>query len=96
MASLGNGLITLSIFKRLKSELKIGCSTPTVAADVVLLLEAASKLGMKLHISNCEIIADDDSVTRTMKIFDGFGETPQHEVTLLGAPILKGKPSRKR
>ena len=63
--------------------------TQTEATDMVLLVEAASKLGLKLNASKCEIIADDYSVTITMKIFDGFRETPPHELTLFGAPILK-------
>ena len=65
--------------------------TQAVAADVVLLVEALSKLGLELNASKCEIIADDCSVTMIMKIFDGFRETPPHELTLLRAPILKWK-----
>ena len=99
MASLGFGLTTLPILKRLKSELRIGYLddisvadlTQAVAANAVLLIEAASKLGLKLNASKCEIIANDYSVIKTMRIFDGFRETPPHELTLLGAPIIKGK-----
>ena len=65
--------------------------TQTAAADVNLLVEAASKLGLTLNVSKCELIADDYSITRAIKIFDGFRETQPHKFTLLGAPILKGK-----
>ena len=58
-------------------------ATQTVTADVILLVEAASKLGLKLNSSKCDIIVDGYSVTRTMKIFDGFRETSQLELTLL-------------
>ena len=66
-------------------------SHSTVVADVVLLVEAAFQLGLKLKASKCQITADDNTVTRTTQIFHGFRETPPHEITLLGAPILKGK-----
>ena len=65
--------------------------TQIMAADVVMLVEAAPKLGLQVNASKCEIVADFYSVTRIMKIFDGFRETPPHELVLLGAPIVKGK-----
>ena len=59
----------------------------TLEADGSLLVEAASKPGLQVNASKCEIIVDDYSVTTTMKIFVGFRETPPHELTL----ILKDK-----
>ena len=72
-------------------DISMAGSNKTVSAEAVLLVEATSKLGLKLNASKCELIVDDCSITRTMKIFDGFRETSPHELTLLGAPILKGK-----
>ena len=62
-----------------------------MTADVVLLVEAASKPELKLNATKWEIIADDCSITRIMKIFDGFREIPPHELTLLRASNFKGK-----
>ena len=39
---------------------------------MVLLVDAASKFGLKLNASKCEILASDYRVTRTMKTFNGF------------------------
>ena len=72
-------------------DISVAGLTQTVAANVGLLVKAASKLGLQLNASKCEIIAYDYSVTRTMKIFDGFRKTLPYELRLLGAPILKGK-----
>ena len=70
--------------------------TKTVASHVILLVETAYKLGLKLNISKCEIIADDYSVTRTMKIFDAFRKTPPQNPHYWKDQFSMGKPSMKR
>ena len=62
----------------------------TVAADVETIIAAAGKTGLHLNRNKCEIIANDFNIVSSFKVFDQFRRVKREDLSLLGAPILKG------
>ena len=81
---------------RLQSTVKIGFMDdvslsghlPTVEKDITTIVET----GLRLNTHKCEIIMEDFSRVEVLPTFKDFLRVYKHEMTLLGAPVLKGKP----
>ena len=60
-----------------------------VAFDVEKIVSVASETGLLLNPTKCEVISFDDTITNKT-IFKEFIHTKPADMTLLGAPVLKG------
>ena len=63
----------------------------TLAKDVETIAKAETSTGLKRSTAKCEIILDDFTNLDSFPIFKDFIRIPKHKMTLLGAPILRGK-----
>ena len=52
---------------------------------------SSSETGLRLNVDKCEIITDDFTEISTLATFNDFIRVNKEDMTLLGAPILKGK-----
>jgi len=63
----------------------------TVARDITTIMESSSDTGLQLNVDKCEIITDDFTEINTLATFNDFIRVNKEDMTLLGAPVLKGK-----
>src|SRR3984893_11742882 len=85
------------VLSSLKSELKfaylddvnIGGKESIVSADVRMLEEECTKIGLQLNVSKCELISCQDSQLVSSPL-SSFIRVKPDEAILLGAPLLSG------
>jgi len=65
----------------------------TVERDITTIMESSSETGLQLKVDKCEIITDDFTEISTLATFNDFIRVNKGDIdmTLLGAPVLKGK-----
>jgi len=63
----------------------------TVEEDVLTITESSTETGLRLNTDKCEIISDDFTEIDTLATFGDFIRVNKEDMTLLGAPVLKGK-----
>ena len=63
----------------------------TVERDITTIMESSSETGLQLNVDKCEIITDDFTEISTLATFNDFICVNKEDMTLLGAPVLKGK-----
>jgi len=54
-------------------------------------MESSSETGLQLSVDKCEIITDDFTEISTLATFNDFIRVNKEDMTLLEAPVLKGK-----
>ena len=54
------------------------------------IIDSEPVTGLRLNASKCEIISEDFNLIESFEIFKDFARVTKEEITLLGAPILKG------
>ena len=62
-----------------------------VERDVTMITESSSETGLQLNVDKCEIITDNFTEINTLATFNDFIRVNKEDITLLGAPVLKGK-----
>jgi len=62
----------------------------TVETDVNTINNATNETGLKLNRAKCEIITEDFAAIADSSILAEFVQVKKEDMTLLGAPILKG------
>ena len=83
----------------LESDVKIGFMDDlslsgdlhTVEKDVFAIMDSAAEAGLNLNQAKCEIIMDDFSLISTLPIFNQFIRVEKENITLLGAPVVRGR-----
>jgi len=63
----------------------------TVEKDIITVTESFSETGLQLNTKKCEIIMKDFTQIENLATFKDFVRVDKTEMTLLGAPIIKGK-----
>jgi len=63
---------------------------PTVERDIITLTNAYAETGIRLNTNKCEVIMEDFSKLDEIDTFKDFIRVDNAEMTLLGAPVLKG------
>ena len=63
----------------------------TVERDITTITESSSETGLQLNVDKCEIITDDFTEISTLATFNDFIRVNKEDMTLLEAPVLKGK-----
>ena len=66
-----------------------------VAKDVQHIIDSHKHTGLRLNTHKCEIIANNFELVDQLPIFKEFKRIATADMTLLGAPILEGRPSTK-
>ena len=85
------------LLSRCESEVEIGFmddftlsgQLDTVASDVEMIAKSAKDIGLVFNPTKCEIICFDDKSV-DMEVFKDYTRVRSEDMTLLGAPILKG------
>jgi len=62
-----------------------------VERDITTIMESYSETGLQLNVDKCEIITDNFTKISTLATFNDFIRVNKEDMTLLGAPVLKGK-----
>ena len=84
---------------KLHSSVKIGCMDDltlsgdlhTLERDITTIMESSSDTDLQLNVDKCEIMTDDFTEISTLATFSDFIRVNKEDMTLLGAPVLKGK-----
>jgi len=63
----------------------------TVERDIATIMESSSETGLQLNVDKCKIITDNFTEVNTFATFNDFIRVNKEDMTLLGAPVLKGK-----
>jgi len=63
----------------------------TVDEDVLTIIESSTETGLRLNTDKCEIISEDFTEMDTLATFRDFTRVNKQDMTILGAPVLKGK-----
>jgi len=87
-----------SLLLKLHSSVKIGFTDDltlsgdlhTVERDITTITESSSETGLQLNVDRSEIITDDFTEISTLATFNDFIRVNKEDMTLLGAPVLKG------
>jgi len=72
-------------------DLTLSVDLHTVERDIATIMESPSETGLQLNVDKCEIITDDFTEISTLATFNDFIRVNKEDMTLLGAPVLKGK-----
>ena len=62
----------------------------TVERDVRTVLDASQDTGLHLNQAKCEVIMEDFTVISPSSPLNNFSKVAKEEMTLLGAPVIKG------
>lgn len=62
----------------------------TVEADIDTIRDHGAEIGLQLNLKKCEVIINDSTKIPQSSILNHFIRVRQEDMTLLGAPILKG------
>ena len=63
----------------------------TVEQDIITIIESFSETGLRLNGKKCEIITEDFTQINNLATFNDFIRVNKTEMTLLRAPVTKGK-----
>jgi len=63
---------------------------PTVERDIITITNVYAETGLRLNTNKCEIIMEDFSKLDEIDTLKDFIRVDKAEMTLLGAPVLKG------
>ena len=61
-----------------------------VEADVSTIQDRGAEIGLQLNLQKCEVIVDDSTTIPKSSILNHFIKVRKEDMTLLGAPVLKG------
>ena len=65
-----------------------------VASDIDMIVADAARTGLQLNPAKCEIVATNFNEVEKCPIFKDFKRIRKEDLTILGAPILKGPAMR--
>ena len=63
----------------------------TIEKDIITIIESSPDTGLHLNTSKRELIMEDLTPAEGLAILKDFVRVNQEDMTLLGAPVLKGK-----
>ena len=87
------------LLTKLQSTVKIGFMDDvtlsgdllTVENDITIITQSSQETGFRLNTSKCEIIMTDFTQIDSLATFRDFVRVDKEEMSLLGAPVFKGR-----
>ena len=70
---------------------KLEAQVQVVASDVHAIIDAYSETGLRLNPSKCEIVCSNVDILNEYPVFKEFNRVKRDDLTILGAPVQKGK-----